>query len=92
MDKDIKAELANDIYLELPYRHFKGGRYRPLMGALNSENRDEELVIYVSLDHGTVWARPMKMWLEQTDRWPDGKTRSRFVPETDEIRALFQGK
>ena len=71
------------------YRHFKGGRYRALMTATNSENREETLVIYISLDHGTVWARPTQMWAEETDRWPDGVRRPRFVPETVEIAALF---
>lgn len=50
------------------------------------------MVAYMSLDYGTVWFRPLAMFLEETDRWPDGKTRPRFVVETDEIRALFKDK
>lgn len=75
----------------LLFRHFKGGRYRLLMQARNSENHEELLVIYTSLDHGTTWARPLKMWNEETDRWPDGQRRPRFVHETPEVAALFKG-
>jgi len=71
------------------FRHFKGGRYRFLTHAKNSENPEQTLVIYVSLDHGTTWARPSTMWSEVTDRWPDGVSRPRFVLETPEISALF---
>ncbi len=71
------------------YRHFKGGAYRPLMTAKNSENHEEMLVIYQSNAYGTVWARPLAMWQEETDRWPDGVKRPRFVPETPEVAALF---
>lgn len=71
------------------YRHFKGGSYEALMTAKNSENHTETLVIYRSIDHGTVWARPATMWVEETDRWPDGKIRPRFVPESAEVAALF---
>lgn len=71
------------------FRHFKGGRYRHLLTARNSENHEELLVVYQSLDHDSIWVRPLAMWNEETDRWPDGVRRPRFVPETDEIRALF---
>ena len=63
------------------YRHFKGGRYRALLTAKNSENPSESVVIYVSLDHGTMWARPTTMWVEEV-LWPDGTRRPRFVAES----------
>lgn len=60
------------------YNHFKGGRYRVLMTAIDSETQQES-VVYVSLDHGTVWVRPASMWIEAVE-WPDGVKRPRFVP------------
>lgn len=60
------------------YNHFKGGRYCVLMTATDSETQQES-VVYVSLDHGTVWVRPASMWNEAVE-WPDGVKRPRFVP------------
>lgn len=74
------------------FRHFKGNRYQVITHAQHSENPKETLVVYVECSDGEdspVWARPLAMWQEETDRWPDGVRRPRFVPETAEIRALF---
>lgn len=58
------------------WRHFKGGVYRVLYLAKQSETK-EEYVIYTSDDgDGTVWARPAYMWLETVER--DGKSQPRF--------------
>lgn len=58
------------------WRHFKGGVYRVLYLAKQSETK-EEYVIYTSDDGGgTVWARPASMWLETVER--DGKSQPRF--------------
>lgn len=61
-------------------RHFKGGRYRILHIAKSATDESEQ-VVYVSLDYGTMWVRSLAEWHEPTDRWPDGVTRPRFVPE-----------
>lgn len=39
------------------YRHKKGGRYEVLEFGKDSETRGD-VVIYKSLDHGTIWVRP----------------------------------
>lgn len=58
------------------WRHFKGGVYRVLYLAKQSETK-EEYVIYTRDDgDGTVWARPASMWLETVER--DGKSQPRF--------------
>jgi len=64
------------------YRHFKGGSYVKLHEALDSETQ-APLVVYISLEHGTIWARPAAMWAEVTDRWPDRVPRPRFVLEDE---------
>ena len=61
------------------YKHFKGGRYSVLLTALDSETT-QEVVVYVSLDTGSIWCRPVSMWHEMV-RWPDGVSRPRFVAE-----------
>ena len=63
------------------FRHFKGGRYRVLCFAKHSEDGRLQ-VVYVSLDNDVrPWVRPLAMWDEPTDRWPDGVERSRFALE-----------
>ena len=71
------------------FRHFKGGTYRALFLAHRATAPEEAVVVYISLIHGTVWVRPAPMWTEVTDRWPDGVSRPRFVPETADVAALF---
>ncbi len=61
------------------YNHFKGGRYRALLLA-QSEATLEYVVIYVHLDDGSVWTRPLESWCEPVT-WPDGKTYPRFMEE-----------
>lgn len=69
------------------HRHYKGGRYVPMMLASNSEDRKEKFVIYMSLEKGEPNARPLKTptidsWLDIVE-WPDGRNRQRFVPESE---------
>jgi hypothetical protein len=70
------AIRAGEVHL-----HYKGGRYRPLLIAKNSDDHVQERVIYVSLTHGSVWDRALVEWADMM-RWPDGKMRRRFVPES----------
>lgn len=79
------------VVLGPTYRHFKGGRYRVLHTAKSAADQTEQ-VVYVSLDYGTMWVRPLAQWVEPTDRWPDGVTRQRFVLEaslSEEVLALL---
>jgi len=68
------------------YKHHKGGLCQALGVAQHSE-RDEQLVVYVSLSHRPglrLWARPFAMWLEYV-KWPDGRERPRFSYQGLEI-------
>lgn len=58
------------------YRHFKGGRYRVIGNAKHSET-EEAMVVYQSLDHGTLWVRPQSVWDDPVNR--DGYKGPRFV-------------
>ena len=50
------------------YRHFKGDEYRLVKVARHSET-GEEMVVYESLKYpDRVWARPLKMFLEDVRR------------------------
>jgi cyclomaltodextrinase / maltogenic alpha-amylase / neopullulanase len=57
------------------YQHYKGTRVKVLSVALHSETK-EEMVVYVHLENGQVWVRPLKMFLE--DVVIDGKKIPRF--------------
>ena len=59
------------------FRHFKGGMYRFVRTALDSETQ-ERMVIYQAL-YGTnqYWVRPEKMFFENIER--DGRTFARFT-------------
>lgn len=78
-----------EIDLESAYRHFKGGRYRPILRARYLARPEETAVVYVSLIYGTIWVRSAKAWLEKTNRWPDGRERHRFQVESAALAALF---
>ena len=58
------------------YRHYKGGEYEVFGVASHSETQ-ESLVIYKAL-YGdfSLWARPLKMFLENVE--VSGKTSPRF--------------
>jgi hypothetical protein len=43
------------------YNHYKGGRYRVLIIAEHTETK-EKMVIYKSVKHETVHARPLSIW------------------------------
>jgi hypothetical protein len=48
------------------YAHYKGGLYRVVGTALNSETREQK-VIYISLEHGTIWERAESMFNETVE-------------------------
>lgn len=45
------------------YQHYKGGRYEVICLA-NHTDDNEALVIYKSLSFGSIYARPLKEWIE----------------------------
>ena len=63
------------------YRHYKGKHYEVIGVAKNSETL-EDLVIYKALyksdefENGALWARPLKMFLEEVQ--VDDKKVARF--------------
>lgn len=67
------------------YRHYKGNDYLVLDIARHSET-EEELVVYRKLyGDGSLWVRPLAMFME--DVVVEGKTMPRFAllePETPE--------
>ena len=59
------------------FQHFKGGKYRFVRTAFDSETQ-ERMVVYQALyGEQNYWVRPEKMFFEKVTR--DGKTFSRFT-------------
>ena len=58
------------------YRHFKGGEYRALFVAKNSETLEPEVVYQALYGEGGYWVRPLAMWNETVER--DGRRFKRF--------------
>ncbi len=69
-----------ELKLKRVYRHFKGDYYLVEDIARHSET-GEELVLYRKLyDDGSLWARPLSMFLGEVDRakYPDCPQTYRF--------------
>lgn len=87
--KEYYVPLAEKMLLKFPkssdgcryFKHFKGGMYRYIRSAFDSETK-ERMVVYQAL-YGDMdyWVRPERMFFERITR--DGKTFNRFT-ETDQ--------
>lgn len=84
------AHLINDVMTDSGkyYRHFKGGKYKLLYIAKDSEDPSRELVVYQALygEHG-VWVRPKDMFYSSVER--GAYSGPRFV-EISEDEALSE--
>ena len=69
------------------FQHFKGGRYRFVRTAFDSETK-ERMVVYQALyGEQCYWVRPEKMFFEKVTR--DGKTFSRFREIDNESKTTW---
>lgn len=60
------------------FRHFKGGKYKMIGIAKDSENPDRELVVYQALyGERCLWVRPKEMFFSNVER--DGYSGPRFT-------------
>lgn len=63
------------------YQHFKGNKYRVLGIAKHSETL-EKLVVYQALyGKGELWARPLKMFLEEVEIAGKKVPRFKYIKE-----------
>lgn len=63
------------------YRHFKGGLYRYVGVANDSETLEESVVYQALYGEKKLWVRPREMFFENVTR--DGETFTRFKEEQD---------
>jgi len=61
------------------YRHFKGGLYKFISIAKDSEDPDRELVVYQAMyGEKGYWVRPKDMFFSNVER--EGYSGPRFIP------------
>ncbi len=91
-----EAETPRKVELKRVYRHFKGDYYLVEDTARHSET-GETYVIYRKLyEDGSLWIRPLEMFLEEVDRkkYPDCSQRYRFelqeIPSVKKLPAVEQ--
>jgi hypothetical protein len=48
------------------YKHYKGGTYEVVSLATHSET-NEKVVVYKSINFGSVYVRPLSMWFDVID-------------------------
>lgn len=64
--------MAEDFEIRIPqpgerYEHYKGGIFEVICVGRLSEQRDQVMVVYRSLERGHVWIRPLGMWSEYVE-------------------------
>ncbi|MCQ2288535.1 MAG: alpha/beta fold hydrolase [Muribaculaceae bacterium] len=81
--KDYYAPLVMQLLERFPvaaerrFRHFKGGMYRYVCSALDSETQERKVVYQALYGNGAFWVRPEKMFFETIER--DGRRMARFT-------------
>ena len=76
---------ADNMYLRdmaIYYRHFKGGVYRLLNIAKDSESQERVVVYQAMYGGGEIWTRPYDMFYGKVNR--NGKEQDRFTPISEE--------
>lgn len=67
------------------YKHYKGGEYRVIGEAKNSENKEIEVIYQDLKDENKVWVRPKEMFLEDVEIEGEKKPRFEFLKEDEEL-------
>lgn len=76
--KDIQEGLERKVVVGGNYRHFKEGKIVKVIGISRHTETQEVTVVYEY--EGTIWNRPIEMFLSEVDhkKYPDAKRKNRF--------------
>ena len=76
--KDVQQDIERKVVIGGKYRHFKIGKIVTVIGVSRHTETEEVSVVY---DYeGTLWNRPIEMFMSEVDRekYPDAKQKYRF--------------
>ena len=76
--KDAQQDIDRKVVIGGKYRHFKIGKIVTVIGVSRHTETEEVTVVY---DYeGTLWNRPIEMFMSEVDRekYPDAKQKYRF--------------
>jgi len=74
------------------YKHYKGGEYRILTEAKNSETKEVEVVYQNIKDENKLWVRPKSMFLEEVEVDGVKKPRFEYIGEDESLSFEHQYK
>lgn len=80
----------NELKVNRVYRHFKGDYYLVVDVAKHSETKEDYVVYRKLYDDGSLWIRPLDMFLSEVDhkKYPDVKQKYRF--ELQDIKSVVK--
>ena len=76
--KDVQQDIERKVVIGGKYRHFKIGKIVTVIGVSRHTETEEVTVVY---DYeGTLWNRPIDMFLSEVDheKYPNAKQKYRF--------------
>lgn len=80
----------NEIKINRIYKHFKGNYYLVVDVASHSETKEKYVVYRRLYGDGSLWIRPLDMFLSEVDyeKYPEVKQQYRF--ELQEIKSIVK--
>lgn len=82
----------NELKINRVYKHFKGDYYLVVDRAKHSETGEDYVVYRKLYDDGSLWIRPLSMFLEEVDhqKYPDVKQKYRFELQDIKSKVMHQ--